>query len=118
MTYCVNVYEDEFHSKVVSRVKYNQILDYWDGCNWTNGGFGRHLGINKLKDGRYVLIYGTQWQGEKDYGMIVTPRKALNEVLKSNNAELLEKKIFEDLKTLAEEMKIIVDTEYEVDCEI
>ena len=115
MTYRINVYEDEFHSKVVARVKYNKILDYWDGRNWTNGGLGRHLGITKLKDGRYVLIYGTQWQGEKNYGMIVTPKEALNEVLKSNSIELLELKMFVDLKTLAEDMRIIGDIECEVE---
>lgn len=101
--YRINVFEDEFHSKVVTRVKYNEILDYWDGHNWTNGGVGRHLGITKLKDGRYVLIYGTQWQGEKDYGRVVSPEEALHEILKSHNTELLTLKKFKDLKTLAEE---------------
>jgi hypothetical protein len=80
-----------------------------------NGGVGRHLGITKLKDGRYVLIYGTQWQGEKDYGIIVSPKEALNEILKSHNTELLDLKRFEDLKALAEEMQILCDTEYEME---
>ncbi|WP_117161139.1 hypothetical protein [Paraliobacillus sp. X-1268] len=111
MTYQINVFEDEYHSEVVARVKYNEALDYWDGRNWTNGGLGRHLGITKLKDGRYVLIYGTHWQGEKDYGMIVTSEEALNEILKSNNAELLDQKKFEDLRTLAEAM----NSEYEIE---
>jgi hypothetical protein len=114
-SYRINVFEDEFHSKVVARVKYNADLDYWDGRNWTNGGVGRHLGITKLKDGSYVLIYGTQWQGEKDYGVIVPPEEALNEILKSNNTELLNQKRFEDLKALSEEMQILSDTEYEME---
>lgn len=111
MTYQINVFEDAYHSEVVARVKYNEALDYWDGRNWTNGGLGMHLGITKLKDGRYVLIFGTQLQGEKDYGMIVTSKEALNEILKSNNAELLDYKKFEDLRTLAEEM----NSEYEIE---
>ncbi|WP_232230207.1 hypothetical protein [Bacillus sp. J37] len=61
------------------------------------------MGITKLKDGRYVLIYGTQWQGEKDYGRVVSPEEALHEILKSHNTELLTLKKFKDLKTLAEE---------------
>ncbi|WP_041808492.1 hypothetical protein [Evansella cellulosilytica] len=111
MAYQVNVFEDEFKSEVVARVKYNEDLDFWDGRNRTNGGVGRHLGITKLKDGRYVLIYGTQWQGEKDYGLIVSPEEALNEILKSNNDELLDQKRFADLKILAEEMNSEYETE-------
>lgn len=111
----INVFEDEFQLNVVARVQYNAALDYWDGRNWTNGGVGRHLGITKLKDGRYVLIYGTQWQGEKNYGMIVSPEEALNEIVKSHNTELLELKRFKNLKTLAEEKGIIDDTEDEME---
>ncbi|MEW9110046.1 MAG: hypothetical protein AB2374_11910 [Cytobacillus gottheilii] len=114
-SYRINVFGDKLHSKVVARVKYNETLDYWDGHNWTNGGVGRHLGITKLKDGRYVLIFGTQWQGENDYGVIVSPEKALNEILISNNSELLNMKRFADLKILAEEIGIMGDSQNEVD---
>jgi len=47
--------------------------------------------------------------------MIVSPEKALNEILKSHNTELLELKKFQDLKTLAEQGRAIEDTEYEMD---
>lgn len=102
--YRVNVYEGpEYRERVVARVRYNNLLDYWDGRNWTNGGTGMHKGITKLKDGRYVIIIGSQWQGAKDYGYIVTPEEALQEILRSGNTELLESERFAELKKLREE---------------
>lgn len=53
--YRVNVYDEE--ENVIGRVRYNNNLDYWDGSNWTCGGLGKHKGLTKLRDGRYVLIY-------------------------------------------------------------
>lgn len=91
----VNVYE---FGEVVARVEYNSNLDFWDGRNWTCGSTGRHKGLTKLKDGRYVLIYGTQWQGERDYAEIITTEEALQEVLQSGNDELLENARFAELK--------------------
>ena len=102
--YRINVYEgEEFREQVVARVRYNNLLDYWDGSNWTNGGTGMHKGITKLKDGRYVIIIGSQWQGARDYGYIVSPEEALQEILQSGNTELLESKRFAELKKLREE---------------
>jgi hypothetical protein len=106
--YRVNVYDGD---EVVARVRYNSDLDYWDGRNWTNGGTGRHKGITKLKDGRYVLIHGTQWTGGKDYGEIITPKQALQEILKSGNTELLELKKFRELKQAYENDLIDEDVE-------
>lgn len=102
--YRINVYESEYtnESAVVGRVRYNADLDYWDGRNFTNGGTGRHKGIAKLKNGQYVIINGTQWQGEKDTAYIVTDEEALQEILKSGNSELLETKKFKNLKKLME----------------
>ena len=105
--YRVNVYEGpEYRERVIARVRYNNLLDYWDGRNWTNGGVGMHKGITKLKDGRYVIIIGSQWQGAKDYGYIVTPEEALQEILRSGNTELLESERFAELKKLQEELLI------------
>ena len=111
--YRVNVYADEFMEEVIARVRYNQNLDFWDGRNFTCGSPGRHKGITKLKTGEYVIIYGTQWQGEKDYAVTVDPMTALQEILKSGNAELLETKKFKDLKKLAEEKGMIGEVEEE-----
>lgn len=106
----INVYRNEDMEEVVARVEYNEKLDYWDGRNRTNGGVGKHLGIAKIKSGEYVLIYGTQWQGQRDYAEIVSKKKALNEILKSGNDELLEEEKFKDLKELAIE-KGLMDSE-------
>lgn len=94
--YRVNVY-NEYRDQVIGRVRYNADLDYWDGRNFSNGGVGKHKGIARLKDGRYVIIYGTQWQGEKDYALVVDDNTALQEILKSGNEHLLELKKFLDL---------------------
>lgn len=95
--YRVNVYDN---GEVVGRVRYNANLDYWDGRNWTCGETGRHKGLTKLKDGRYVLIHGTQWQGERDYAEVITKEQALQEILKAQRLELLETKKFRELKEL------------------
>ncbi|PGQ88366.1 hypothetical protein [Priestia megaterium] len=108
--YRVPVYssEDEkFESgAIVSRVRYNEDLDYWDGRNHSNGGNGYHKGITKLKDGSYVIIRGSQWQGDRDYGYIVSAEEALQEILKSDNAELLKTKKFKGLNELYKQTMI------------
>ena len=105
--YRINVYEgEEFREQVIARVRYNQDLDYWDGNNMTNGGTGMHKGITKLKDGRYVIIIGSQWQGSKDYAYVVSPEEALQEILKSGNSQLLDTKKFRELKELHDESLI------------
>jgi hypothetical protein len=105
--YRVNVYEDEFMEKVIARVRYNQNLDFWDGRNFTCGSTGRHKGLTRLKDGRYVLIYGTQWQGEKDYAIVISAEQALQEILKSGNLDLLETKKFRELKKMYEQQMAV-----------
>jgi hypothetical protein len=105
--YRVNVYEgEEYQEQVIARVRYNEDLDYWDGNNFVNGGTGLHKGITKLKDGRYVIIHGSQWQGAKDYAYVVSAREALDEILRSGNEQLLETKKFKELKKLQGELLI------------
>lgn len=104
--YRVNVYADEFMEEVIARVRYNQNLDFWDGRNFTCGSTGRHKGLTKLKDGRYVLIHGTQWQDEKDYAILISAEQALQEILKSGNHDLLETKKFRELKELYEKLMV------------
>jgi len=101
--YRINVYEDEFKNEIIARVRYNAILDYWDGHNWRNGNPGKHKGLTKLKDGRYVLIYSSDWQGDKDFGIIISEHDALQEILKSQNLDLLKMKKWKNLKILYEE---------------
>lgn len=110
--YRVNVYDNDLgEGIVIGRVRYNSILDYWDGRNWSNGGIGKHKGLTKLKDGSFVIIIGTQWQGEKDYAYTVSAREALDEILKSGNVHLLEQSRFKKLKELYELLEL--ENEYE-----
>ena len=110
--YRINVYEgDEFREQVIARVRYNTDLDYWDGNNMGNGGTGMHKGITKLKDGRYVIIIGSQWQGSKDYAYIVSAEEALQEILKSDNGQLLNNKKFAELTKLYEATMVGEDDE-------
>lgn len=100
--YMINVCNNE--GKVIARVKYNSNLDYWDGHNMTCGSTGRHLGITKLKkSGQYVLIHGTQWQGEKDTAEIITPEEAYQTIMQMEHSELLED--YPDLKEFENEME-------------
>jgi len=100
----VNVYDE--NGRVIAMVKANNNLDWWDGSNWTCGSTGRHKGLTRLADGRYVLIHTTQWQGERDWAEIVTPEQALQEILEADAVELLEEPKFAELKKLWEESKI------------
>ena len=105
--YRINVYEgEEYREQIIARVRSNNALDHWDGSNWTNGGVGMHKGITKLKDGRYVIIVESQWQGAKDYGYIVSAEEALQEILRSHNEQLLDTKKFRELKELHDESLI------------
>lgn len=111
--YRVNVYDE--NKDVVTRVRYNSCLDFWDGRNFSSGKVGRHLGITKMKDGRYVLIHGTQWLGEKDYGELVSEEQAIQAILKTQHIELFKTKKFKQLKAIALEKGLIGDTEDEDD---
>ncbi len=70
--------------EVIGMVEYTANLDYWDGSNNTSGSSGHHLGIGKTQDGRYYLIHGTQWQGERDSAEIVSEEEAKSAVLRHN----------------------------------
>lgn len=107
----VNVYDED--GVVIARVTYTDNLDHWDGSNRTCGSTGRHLGLAKLKDGRYALIHGTQWQGERDYAEIISAEDALQQILRSGNEELLEQKRFTELKAMYEKTMIGEEEEEE-----
>lgn len=96
-TYKVNVMDEDM---VVARVQYNTCLDFWDGRNWSCGSTARHKGLTRLRNGDYVLIRGTDWQGEKDYAYVISEKEALNEILKSNNMDLLKLKKYKELNEL------------------
>lgn len=98
----IKVYEDEERQKIVGFVKYNNILDYLVGTNSQNGGVGEHLGITKLKNNKFVLIFGTDWQNREDYAYVVSNKEALKEIIKSGNEDLLKQTKFKELKELKE----------------
>jgi len=100
----IPVYDEE--GDVVAEVEYNSNLDYWDGNNHTCGSTGRHKGLTQLKTGEYVLIHGSQWQGERDYGEIISPDQAVKEIVRSGNTDL-----FDDLPELAELRKTVIKQE-------
>lgn len=85
----VPVYEDE---KIIARVEYNTNLDFWDGRNYTCGQTGRHLGCTKLKSGKYVLIHGTQWQGERDHAEVVTAAELIQAAARTHSIDDLYEK--------------------------
>ena len=62
----INVYDER--GNVVAQVKYKDNL-------------GKDKGITKLKDKRYVLIYGPL--NDKSRGIIISPEQALYEILKA-----------------------------------
>jgi len=98
----VNVYDSE--GNVVARVTYNQDLDFWDGRNWSCGGTGLHQGIAKLKDGNYVIVHGSQWQGDRAYGEIVSKEEALQAIIRSGALELFDDPRFRELKPMYERL--------------
>ena len=95
----IPVYEND---EIIARITYNENLDYWDGSNWTCGGVGLHKGLTKLKkSGKYVLIHGSQWQGSKNYGEVISAKEAVREILRSGNEKLFDK--FPELKNVIKE---------------
>jgi len=100
----IPVYDED--GEVVGEVEYNADLDFWDGRNNTCGSTGRHKGLTQLQTCEYVLIHGTQWQGERDHAEIISPEQAVKEIIASGNHEL-----FESFPDLAELRKTVMKQE-------
>jgi len=90
------VFYDEY-GEVIERVECTS--------NWTTGTAA--TGITRLADGRYVLIYGGDWQNELDAAEVIDADGALQEILQAEATELLEEPKFAELKKLWE--KSLVD---------
>lgn len=78
----VKVYKDEYGKDyekggIIADVEYNNNLDVWNGSNWQSGGTGKHKGLTRLEDGRFVLIFGSDWQGVETYGVVIDEDVAL-----------------------------------------
>ena len=102
----VNVYDE--NGKIIADVDYNNNLDVWNGQNWQSGGTGKHKGLTRLEDGRFVLIHGSDWQGVEDYAEVITPEEALQEILKSRDLDLLDEF---DLREMYEQ-KLVKEKKY------
>jgi len=76
--------------EIVGDVEYNQKLDFWSGANYQNGGIGLHLGFGKTRDGEFYLIFGSDWQGQKDRAEIVPAEEIVKEAIKSGNLNEIE----------------------------
>ncbi|OPX71333.1 MAG: hypothetical protein A4E36_00099 [Methanoregulaceae archaeon PtaB.Bin009] len=100
----IPVYDE--NGEVVAEVEYNSNLDFWDGRNHTCGSTGHHKGLTRLESGEYVLIHGTQWQGERDTAEIINPEQAVKEIVASGNHDL-----FEEFPELAEIRKTVIKQE-------
>lgn len=97
----IPVYDED--GNIVARVEFNNNLDYWDGHNYSCGSMGEHLGITRLKDGRFVIINGTDWQGQRDTAHIASKSDALAAVIRSGNEELMQKYFAAEVKKLDEQ---------------
>lgn len=91
----VKVYKDEYGKDyekggIIADVEYNNNLDVWNGSNWQSGGTGKHKGLTRLEDGRFVLIFGSDWQGVETYGVVIDEDVALQEILESGDLDLLD----------------------------
>jgi len=100
----IPVFDEE--GDVVAEVEYNSNLDYWDGNNHTCGSTGRHKGLTQLKSGEYVLIHGSQWQGERNHAEIISAEQAVREIIRAECTEL-----FDDFPELAELRKTVIKQE-------
>lgn len=100
MARMVSVYDET--GKVVARVRYNNDLDRWDGSNMcvSRGCYGFHLGLTRLKDGRFVMIHSTDFVGDEDDAEIVSDEEALRAILRAKNDYLLGKYFPEKMKEL------------------
>ena len=98
----INIYDE--HNNILGRVNYSTNLDFYDGRNYSCGSTGLHQGLTKLKNGNYVLIHISDWQGSSHHAEIISAEQALQEVLHSGNINLLEEKKFFELKKLYNDM--------------
>ena len=59
---------------------------------------GIHAGIVRIPDGRYVFMYTSQWEGDYNYGEVISPAEALWLVRSYDHEELLSQDEFKDLE--------------------
>ena len=95
----VPVYDES--GKYVTTATYNEDLDIWDGDRFCIG-YGLHLGITKLRDGRYALIYGEEDPGGEKKAEVVSDRMAMTAIIYSGHEDMLDEPRYARLGTLFE----------------
>lgn len=111
----VPVYDD---GEVIARVEYNSNLDFWDGRNMTSGSLGRHLGFTKLKkSGKYVLITGTNWEGEQPSAEIVTADELIQAAARTGHLDDVYA-AYPELKGALDEEEVMIAPRKEVEVEV
>jgi putative transposon-encoded protein len=111
----VPVYED---GEVIARVEYNSNLDFWDGRNMTSGSLGRHLGFTKLKkSGKYVLINGTNWEGEQPSAEVVTMDELIKAATRTGHLDDVYA-AYPELKGTLDEEEVAVAPREEIEAEV
>lgn len=98
----LNVYNDD--NEVIGRVNYSTNLDFYDGNDFSCGNTGCHKGLTKLINGNFVLINISDLEGTHDYAEIISIEQALQEILKSNNLQLLYEDRFSNLNKLYKDL--------------
>jgi len=95
----VPVYDES--GKYVTTVAYNEDLDIWDGDRFCFGA-GLHLGITKLPDGRYALIYGEEYPDGEKKAEVVSDRMAMTAIIYSGHEDMLDEPRYARLGILFE----------------
>jgi len=86
--------------RCIGRVSYTDNLDVWNGHNYQSGGTGRHLGVGKTRSGKFYLVHGTNWIGERDTARIVSEDEAKQAVMRVNNDRLYTELFGEEIPDL------------------
>lgn len=87
------------NDEVIARVEYISNLDSWNSGKWYCDDIGHHRGIQKIQKGyyagRYVMIRGSDYEGEEDYGELMSTCEALREIYYYKKFGLLEEYNFQ-----------------------
>ena len=75
------------NGEAIGVVAYTDNMDMWNGSNNQCGGTGLHAGIGKLKDGRFYVCNGSQWQGSVDSATVISEEDAKSFCLRNNADE-------------------------------
>jgi len=71
---------------------------YLDSDEYQDSGFpGIHQGLVKISDSKYAILYVSQWEGDTNWGEVISPAEALWMLFSTRNDYLLQS-VFQDLE--------------------